>query len=136
MFKNILVPVMLDHGDAHEKALEAAAALRDGDGTVTLLHVLEAIPSWVSAEIPKEVSENRLEDAKKALQEMANAAGQGIDGSVIYGHAGRTIVEYAEAHGNDCIIISSHQPGLQDYFLGSTAARVVRHAGCSVMVLR
>ena len=32
--------------------------------------------------------------------------------------------------------IASHQPGLQDYFLGSTAAKVVRHATCSVLVMR
>ncbi|MBT8474881.1 MAG: universal stress protein, partial [Alphaproteobacteria bacterium] len=47
-----------------------------------------------------------------------------------------TITEYADSHGCDCIIIMSHQPGLQDYFLGSTAARVVRHAHCAVHVMR
>jgi len=36
----------------------------------------------------------------------------------------------------DLIIIASHRPGLQDYFLGSTAAKVVRHATCSVLVVR
>ena len=36
----------------------------------------------------------------------------------------------------DCVVIASHRPGLQDYLLGSTAARVVRHAACSVHVLR
>ena len=36
----------------------------------------------------------------------------------------------------DLIIIASHKPGFQDYFLGSTAAKVVRHAPCSVLVVR
>jgi len=36
----------------------------------------------------------------------------------------------------DLIIVGSHKPGLQDYLLGSTAARVVRHAMCSVLVGR
>ena len=36
----------------------------------------------------------------------------------------------------DCIVIGSHKPGLIDYLLGSTAARVVRHAPCAVHVLR
>ena len=136
MFKKILVPVMLDHGDAHRKALRAAAELRDDDGTVTLLHVLEDIPSWVMSQIPKEVTANRLDDARSALQAIADNADAGTGALVIYGHAGRTIVDHAEANGIDCIVISSHQPGLQDYLLGSTAARVVRHAACSVMVLR
>ena len=136
MFKNILVPVMLDHGDTHRKALQAAAALRDGDGAVTLLHVLEAIPTWMTAQIPGEVTANRLNDAKSALQEIADDAGANVSADVIFGHAGRTIVEHAEAHGIDCIIISSHHPGLEDYLLGSTAARIVRHSSCSVVVLR
>ena len=46
------------------------------------------------------------------------------------------ILEWAESNKVDCIIINSHKPGLQDYFLGSTAARVVRHAQCSVHVIR
>ena len=40
------------------------------------------------------------------------------------------------AQGVDLIIVASHRPGLQDYFLGSTAAKVVRHAKCSVLVIR
>ena len=34
------------------------------------------------------------------------------------------------------IVIASHDPGLADYLLGSTAGRVVRHAHCSVLVVR
>ena len=36
----------------------------------------------------------------------------------------------------DLIVINSHKPGVEDYFLGSTASRVVRRAPCSVLVLR
>ena len=42
----------------------------------------------------------------------------------------------AKEKNADMIIIASHRPGLQDYFLGSTAAKVVRHATCSVLVVR
>ncbi|MET0093936.1 MAG: universal stress protein [Sedimenticola sp.] len=30
----------------------------------------------------------------------------------------------------------AHRPGLSDFFLGSTAARIMRYANCSVHVLR
>ena len=33
-------------------------------------------------------------------------------------------------------MIASHKPGFSDYFIGSTAARIVRHAQCSVLVTR
>ncbi len=55
---------------------------------------------------------------------------------VVVGHAGRTIQDYAERHGSDCIVLASHQPGIHDYFLGSTSAWVARHSKCSVHVIR
>jgi nucleotide-binding universal stress UspA family protein len=55
---------------------------------------------------------------------------------VIEGHSGRSILDHAAENDVDCIIIASHRPGMQDYFLGSTAAQVVRHATCAVHVVR
>lgn len=55
---------------------------------------------------------------------------------VLTGHPGRTITDYAEKIGADCIIVGSHKPEMKDFFLGSTAARVMRYAPCSVHVLR
>jgi nucleotide-binding universal stress UspA family protein len=36
----------------------------------------------------------------------------------------------------DLIVMASHKPTVTDYLLGANAAHVVRHAGCSVMVVR
>ncbi len=55
---------------------------------------------------------------------------------IVKGHSARTIIDFARENGIECIIIGSHKPGLSDYFLGSTAARVVRHADCAVHVHR
>jgi len=55
---------------------------------------------------------------------------------VIEGHSSRSILNHANSNDADLIIIASHQPGMQDYLLGSTAAKVVRHAKCAVHVLR
>jgi universal stress protein F len=60
----------------------------------------------------------------------------GSESKIISGHAGRVIVDYASTNEIDCIIVASHRPGIGDFFLGSTAARVVRHANCSVHVIR
>ncbi len=46
------------------------------------------------------------------------------------------ILDCADELGADLIVIGSHRPGLKDYLLGSTAARVVRHAECPVYVDR
>ena len=36
----------------------------------------------------------------------------------------------------DLIITGSHKPNVSDYLLGSNAARIMRHAECSVLVVR
>ncbi len=36
----------------------------------------------------------------------------------------------------DMVIIASHRPDITTYLLGSNAAAVVRHAECSVLVVR
>ena len=42
----------------------------------------------------------------------------------------------SEAIKADLIVMGSHRPELRDYLLGPNAARVVRHAPCSVVVVR
>ncbi len=46
------------------------------------------------------------------------------------------ILDMAEKVEADLIVMASHRPELQDYLLGPNAARVVRHAKCSVLVVR
>jgi Universal stress protein family len=43
------------------------------------------------------------------------------------------VAEEAEA---DLVVVGSHRPAMKDYLLGTNAARVVRHARCSVLVAR
>jgi len=42
----------------------------------------------------------------------------------------------AEEAVADLIVVGSHRPAMKDYLLGTNAARVVRHARCSVLVAR
>jgi nucleotide-binding universal stress UspA family protein len=46
------------------------------------------------------------------------------------------ILEAAERVAADLIVLSSHRPSVADYLLGANASRVVRHAKCSVLVVR
>ncbi|PLW77927.1 universal stress protein [Cohaesibacter celericrescens] len=135
MYKNILVPVSFEAGrDAH-RAMDIANALRADDGTITILHVLEHLPQYASSLLPAD----HLETARKTITEKLTPLADGIahvEVLVVEGHSGRTILDHTVEHACDCIVITSHRPGMQDYFLGSTAARVVRHASCAVHVVR
>lgn len=135
MYTNILVPVLFDeHRDTQASYLTARALASEG-AKFTVVHVLETIPSYVTAEIPNELLATTREKVEKLLFQSAKAL-PGAVPKLISGHAGRAIVDYASENGIDCIVMASHRPGFGDFFLGSTASNVVRHAKCSVHVIR
>lgn len=135
MYANILIPVALDHEALVPEKLALARRLAAPGAQITLLTVLESIPGFV-AEFVTVQSENHLEAAIRGkLEAVAGDAGD-VACAVVRGKPGVEITRFAEARQCDMIVIGSHRPGLQDYFLGSTAARVVRRAHCSVIVLR
>ncbi len=135
MYSNILVPVSFEADrDAHQ-ALEIAQVLRGAGGKITVLHVLEHLPQYASDLLPEDHIAQARETVIKKLAPLVAGIGN-IAVEVVEGHSARTIVDFAQAHAKDCIVITSHRPGMQDMFLGSTAARVVRHALCAVHVVR
>ena len=134
MYKKILVPMALDHGISPQ-TLEVARVLGSEDGEIIALHVYEAPQGAVSAYLDEEVVKAGYDRAKERLQEKLQGL-NGVTPALVKGHSARTIIDYANEHGIDCIVIGSHKPGLSDFFLGSTAARVVRHAPCAVHVHR
>jgi len=134
MYRNILVPIALDHERDVATALSVARRLVAEGGTVTALTVVEAVPSYILAEFPEGHFERNRDAAAEALKN--EVGGADVRTVAVTGHSARSILDYAEAHEVDCIVIASHRPGLQDFFLGSTAARVVRHAPCAVHVVR
>jgi nucleotide-binding universal stress UspA family protein len=64
------------------------------------------------------------------------AAADRVTTAVRFGGTYQEILAHAEKIGAELIVIGSHKPNVADYLLGSTAARVVRHARCSVYVVR
>ena len=135
MYKNILVAVSFDEDRDSNRAIELAKILESQGGQVTLLHVMEEVPGYASTYLP----EGYLENSKKGLEQELGEVAADIPGGVakvISGHSGTSILDYAAENDIDLIVIASHRPGMQDYFLGSTAHHVVRHARCSVHVIR
>ena len=136
MYKNILVPVDLTHEEVSSRILALAKHLVSDGGKVTALHVLPEIPSYVDTYVPHEVREARASEQHDLLERMVADAGLDAEVHVAYGAPHNRILDVLDDVKPDVVIIGSHRPGLSDYFLGSTAARVVRHAQCSVLVDR
>lgn len=136
MYKTILVPIDMAHLTEGKANIDLAAQHAAAGANIILLNVVEEIPTWAAVELPAGLVEKSLEVAQGELQAAATAAGMNVEVEVRTGHSYNTILEVAEQKNADLIIIASHRPGLRDYFLGSTAAKVVRHADCSVLVVR
>lgn len=135
MYNHVLVAVSIDEDRDAQAALQAAQTLSGGSGKITILHVVEHLPQYAQNLLP----DDHLQTAKSRISELLAPlvdTAKNAELVIVEGHSGRTIVDYAGNHRVDCIVVASHRPGLQDVFLGSTAARVVRHAECSVHVVR
>jgi len=136
MYKSVLVPVDLSHTERLMPMLNQADALCASDGQISVVHIVPALPHYISADLPRDFYDNGERAAGDALAKLVREAQ--IDARIIVrsGSVANRCLDVAKEIEADLIVIASHDPGLSDYFLGSTAARVVRHAHCSVLVMR
>ncbi len=135
MYHNILVPVAFDAERDTSGTMKLAQLLAAPEARITLLHVVEHIPGYALSYMPADYLREQRLAIQARLDEMA-ATLPNARGIVIEGHSGRSILDWAAKNEPDLIIIASHRPEMQDLLLGSTAAQVVRHAGCAVHVVR
>jgi nucleotide-binding universal stress UspA family protein len=136
MFNTILVPIDMAHVAEGKANIDIAVKQAAAGAKIILLNVVEDIPNWAAVELPANLIDKSLQAAQNELQAIVKASGIPMEAETRTGHSYKTILDVAEEKQVDLIVIASHRPGLQDYFLGSTAAKVVRHAKCSVLVIR
>jgi universal stress protein F len=138
MYKSIIVAVALFNKGATSRALiQKANKLVDPDGSITLVHVLDEVPAYLSAAITREQLMQHRRAIREQLEALASVAkAKTVDIDIRGGRPSENILDAAREGGADLIMVASHKPGMSDYFIGSTAARVVRHSQISVLVSR
>ena len=140
MFKNFLVAVDLEHDTHNDALLRVASDIANAQGAKAhLLHVIGAAPAVVSQFLPESYEKMASEKIEKDLAALAakiDLAEGAAAISVRFGDVYQEILAHAANIGADLIIVASHKPNVSDYLLGTTAARIVRHAACSVFVVR
>lgn len=139
-FKTILVAT--DFSDASRLALEYARVLahRFGAG-LRVVHVVETpLPLGSELHVPEvmSVAERAVHDAQHQLSAtMAEFETDDVIGQVLVGNAAKKIVEYANDHEIDLIVMGTHGRGaLAHLLMGSVAERVLRTAPCPVLTVR
>ncbi|MBS1263610.1 MAG: Universal stress protein [Methanonatronarchaeales archaeon] len=141
MFKRILVPT--DGSQMAAEATEGAVDLaRSVGGELTFLYVVDtALTSGIPEDWAWEQLEAVLrEEGERALDEAGEAAEEvGVEFSTVLleGIPHREIVDYAADNDVDLIVIATAgRRGLDRLLMGSTTDRVLRGAGCPVLVIR
>lgn len=134
MYKKILIALALDQGIA-PRAFELAGKLKADGGKLVAVHVIENLPASAKIYISNEQEQKMEQTARQGILDRIGEQ-KDAEAVVLRGHPGRAVTDYADEIGADLIIAGSHKPGLSDIFLGSTAARIMHHANCSVHILR
>ena len=140
-----IVLCALDIGQPEHEAEVLRKAYQLSNLEDARLDVITVIPdygnSWVGSHFEENFHETAVTEAQKALTALAaNTLGDEVNANVRHVVATGTVYEEvlraAETDGATLIVLGSHRPALRDYLLGPNAARVVRHATCSVYVVR
>ena len=68
MYKTILVPIEMSHIDVGKSMIDVARKHSDENTRIILLHVIEELPSWAAAGLPKDALNSvLLKSDSKAL---------------------------------------------------------------------
>jgi universal stress protein F len=149
MTTSILVPI--DLADTETSTRVLAAGLTQAGSSNAKLTVITVVPNLVGGldyryairgetggSVDYDVKEI-VNEALARLNEIVSAQapeGMTVDTIVRHGTVYEQILQVADEIGADQIVIGAHRPQLSDYLLGPNTARVVRHAKCSVNVVR
>lgn len=140
-----LYVVALDTSEAANHVIDAACALAAASSRSAELHFVHVSSHAVSVApmgLPVFVSQAGLAEAGERLLERAVArAGATFRGRIVahlaMGEPWREITRAAARLGADLIVIGTvGRRGFARLALGSVAEKVIRHAGCSVFVVR
>lgn len=150
MVKKILAAVDIQHHSSWGTVLPTAIhQMRANEGSK--LYIMAVVPDifagvdWRYA-IRGETGGSEEFDQKALIQQAEARLREIVDDHVPrdvpvelivkHGTPYEVIVDMAAERGVDLIIVAAHRPSLKDYLIGPTSARVVRHADCSVYVVR
>lgn len=137
---NSIIVVPWDFSELSRDALNRAFDMVTDPNLIHVVHVSQ-LPSPYEIGIAWEaVSEQTIRDQlvlafRKELENDPRL--HSINLTVLFGDPGRSICNYALAHGAELIVVPSHgRSGFTRVLLGSVAERIVRHAPCPVLVIR
>ena len=140
MYKRIVLAVDLADPTPSPKGLtEAVELAKMGGGELRLVNVQPVIPATFMEYVPVDFDVEQGKRAKEELDELLGGIDLPAERKSAATRAGgiyHELLKEASDWGADLIVVGSHRPVMSDYLLGSNAKTIVRHAQCSVLVVR
>jgi nucleotide-binding universal stress UspA family protein len=140
MYKRIVLAVDLTEPTPSPKGLAQAVELaKAGVGELRLVNVQPVIPATFMEYVPVDFDVEQATQAKEALDAILTSVDLPAERKTAATRAGgiyHELLQEASEWDADLIVVGSHRPVMSDYLLGSNAKTIVRHAQCSVLVVR
>ena len=146
-YHHLLVPT--DGSELSDKAVQQAVALGQSlEASITFFHVQSNFPISLVG-VGELIDPNTVTALVQAARDgaerilaaaVATAKAAGVVSSqdtVVHSMPYAAIVEAADRHGADLIVMASHgRRGLEGVLLGSETHKVLTHSSCPVLVVR
>ena len=140
MYRRLLLAVDLADEAEKPKGLEEALAVANcWGGELRLMNVQPLLPATFMEYVPADFDAEQERRAREALDAIAAEIPlpkERVTCAVASGGVYHELLREAQEWRADLIIVGSHRPVMSDYLLGSNAKTIVRHAECSVLVVR
>ena len=135
----ILLPI--DDSKFSEAAVQAVIAHHRLQGLeVRVLHATEPPALLMAPEMAEYIPPREPEEVKALVARSADvlrSAGVNVTTAIIQGDPRIAIIDDAKAWDADLIVLGSRgRKGLERFLLGSVSEAVLRHAHCSVEIVR
>jgi nucleotide-binding universal stress UspA family protein len=139
-FKAILVPVDISEPETARPALERAVDLAyASEGSIRLVYVRSILPVTYMEFVPPDFDDKQQTECEQKLAALAAGVplpANRVSSVVRMGSVYNEVLKEADRLAADLVVVGSHRPTMSMYLLGSNAATIVRHAKCSVLVVR
>lgn len=140
MYKRIVLAIDLFEPTPIPKGLTQAVELaKTGGGELRLVNVQPIMPATFMEYVPVDFDVEQAKRAKDALDAILasiNLPAERKSAATRAGGIYHELLQEASEWDADLIVVGSHRPVMSDYLLGSNAKTIVRHAQCSVLVVR
>jgi universal stress protein F len=140
MFKKILLPIDLAEPEMTKRSIEEGVALASAfKSELRLVNVQSLVPVAFLDYVPEDFDSQIRAGIEKEITAIAakiNYTPELVSTLVLFGPVYHKVLAEADEWGADLIILCSHRPSMARFLIGSNAQTIVRHAKCSVLVVR